>query len=131
MIKKIFKLIHDLKIFFLSFIIVWFLFILGLNPVSITKLIGTKIGSAVGFSVGVKENSFNKLALQLQEKEERLVEKEETLERIEAELKKRSSFRENKLVLIMILGIAILFILILLNYYFDYKKRKGDLKNNK
>ena len=131
MIKKIFKLIHDLKIFFLALIIVWFLFILGLNPVSITKLIGAKISSAVGFSVGVKENSFNKLALQLQEKEKRLVKKEETLERIEAELKKRNSLRENKLVLIMILGIVILFILILLNYYFDYKKRKSDLKNNK
>ena len=69
--------------------------------------------------------------MQLQEKEKRLVKKEETLERIEAELKKRNSLRENKLVLIMILGIVILFILILLNYYFDYKKRKSDLKNNK
>ena len=127
MIKKIIKLIYTLKIFLLSIIIVWFLFVLGLNPVGITKFVGSKIGSAIGISVGVQENSYNKLALQLQEKEEELAEKEENLDRIESEIVAKNNLFQNRLLLIVVFGITILFVLILLNYYFDHKRRKANL----
>ncbi|MCD4761351.1 hypothetical protein K8R32_00115 [bacterium] len=122
MIKKIIKFVHSLRVLFLSFIIVFFLFLLGLNPVDIGRFLGASFGSAVGMSVGVVENPFNKLALQLKEKEDNLFERELGLiEREQALIEERSG-KQERLLLFIAIGIIFLFFLILFNFYFDYKR---------
>jgi len=135
MLKSIIKIIHTLRVFFLAFILIYFLLILGINPVDVGKFIGAKFGSAVGMSISVPENPFNRLALQLKEKEERLVQKEQELNQKESELDSANNFSQNKLVFILMVGIIILFVLVLLNYYFDYRRKKKaknlEAKGNK
>lgn len=122
MIKKTVRKIHDLRIFFLAFILVSFLYNIGLGPVDISKIIGAKFSSAVGLSVGVPENPINTLARQLEEKEKRLAQKEEDLLKKEDDLKK--IIREDKTVKFLMIGIVVLFFLVMLNYFLDYKRRK-------
>ena len=124
MIKKVFKFIHALRIFFLCFIIVNFLFIAGLNPVDIGKFIGAKLGSAVGISTSVPENPYNKLAKDLRDKEDELDLREQEL--FEKEKALGSGGQKDFLVIAMGAGIIVLFTLVLLNYYLDYKRRKNE-----
>ena len=129
MLKKTFKFIHNLKFFFLGFIVVIFLLVIGLNPIDISKFIGAKLGAAVGMSISVPENPFNKLALQLKEKEERLDLREQVLFKKEQAL--QNSPNQDTLIIFIAIGIGILFILILANYYFDYRRRKSATMQNK
>lgn len=125
MIKLVFKFIHTLRVFFLSFIIIGFLFIAGMNPVDIGKFIGAKLGFAVGISTSVPENPFNKLASQLKEKEAELTIKEQELN-LKAEELKTGNQGQDILVMVLGIGIVILFALVLLNYYLDYRRRKNE-----
>ena len=125
MIKKAFKLIHALRVFFLCFIIVGSLYLIGLSPVSITKFIGAKLGSAVGVSTSVPENPFNKLASQLKEKEEALALKEQELN-LKAEELSSDNGGQDILIIVLGAGIVVLFGLVLLNYYLDYRRRKNE-----
>ncbi len=127
MLEKIITTIHKLKIFFFLFILISFLSVLGTNPLDLGKFIGAQIGSAVGIKVtaGVPANPFNTLALQLKEKEEKLAQKEVELNKKEGELNRIASL-QNKLILAMSIGIVVLFFLIILNYYLDYKRRQNE-----
>jgi hypothetical protein len=127
MIIRVFKFIHTLRIFFLCFIIVGFLYIIGLNPVSIAKFIGAKFGFAVGMSTSVPENSFNQLASQLKEKENALAQREKEL-KIRADELQKENDGNDFLVVALGAGIIVLFALVLLNYYLDYKRRKNEGK---
>ncbi|MEA3398256.1 MAG: hypothetical protein U9R06_00740 [Patescibacteria group bacterium] len=129
MVIKIFKFIHTLRVFFLVFIIVAFLFVLGINPVSISKFLGAKLGSAIGMSTSVPENPFNKLALQLKEKEEKLIQREQELDAREKELEPQN--KNEYLITALGLGIIVLFALVLLNYYLDYRRKKQAVKIRK
>jgi len=124
MLKKTAKQVHELRVYLFALIVVIFFFELGLSPIDITKFAGSKIGSAVGMSVGVAENPFNKLALQLEEKEKILEEKEIELNKKEAELNKESILDNDSLLLFSAGGILVLLVLILINFYLDYKRRK-------
>ncbi len=106
------------------FIIVSFLFVLGVNPVSVSKFFGAKLGAAVGMSTSVPENPFNKLASQLKEKENALSVREQELNEREKTLEPGQN--NNYLVTILGLGIVVLFALVLLNYYLDYKRRQRN-----
>ncbi len=121
--KKIIKLIHAARVYFLIFITISFFYYLGLNPVDVGKFIGAKMGSAVGMSVSVPENPFNRLALQLKEKEERLNQKEMELSEREKALREANRGQE-RLVIGLTVGIVILFGLVLFNYYLDYRRRQ-------
>ncbi len=97
------------------------------SPVEIFSYFRAQIGTTVGMSVGVAENPFNTLAKQLKEKELRLKEKEELLNAKEIELEEKKFSRAGEVILAIILAIIIIqFILILLNFYLDYKNRKRN-----
>jgi hypothetical protein len=125
MFKKMIKFIHAARVYFLLFITVSFFYYLGLNPVDVGCFIGAKMGSAVGMSVSVPENPFNRLALQLKEKEERLNQKEIELSEREKILREANRGQE-RLVIGLTVGIVILFGLIVLNYYLDYRRRSKE-----
>jgi len=89
------------------------------------KYFVAQVGSEIGVSVSVPPNPFNQLAQQLEEKEISLLEKEKELEQKEAELSEKNiSERENRfLFLILGGGILLVLILIILNFYLDYRKK--------
>jgi hypothetical protein len=122
MIKTFVKNMHRLRIFFLIYIIAGSLVIGNVNPIDIGKFIGAKFGSAVGMSVSVPENPFNKLAVQLKEKEADLAQKEQDLNAREQALNNHN----NPLMIVLVIGIGVLFVLILLNYYLDYRRRRQE-----
>lgn len=124
MIRRIIKTIHYLRVYFFAFILVGFFFYVGANPVSVGKFIGAKFSRAVGMSVSVPENPFNKLALQLKEKEDRLNNMESELNQREIEMAKNASSSQAKLIIGMGAGLILLFILIALNFYLDYRRRQ-------
>jgi hypothetical protein len=128
MIKRLFKLIHDLRIFLFAFIIVTTFYSVGLNPVDFGKYFTTKLTQAVGIgtSTTVSPNPFNTLASQLKQKEERLNKKEADLN---AQNFSFGSLSQRSLFFIMIFGIVILFFLILMNFYLDYRNVKKSKKS--
>lgn len=92
------------------------------NPPEILEYLLAQAGSGVGMSLSVPENPFNTLAQQLKEKETELEKREEDMLRI---LEKRE--RDSKIIFNLILGlITVLFTLLLLNFYFDYRARKNQ-----
>ncbi len=130
MLKRTAKQVHKLRVYLFALIVVIFFFELGLSPVDITKFVGSKVGLAVGMSVGVADNPFNKLAMQLDEKERKLEQKEEELSKREEALNKEIYSGNDILLLFSAGGIIVLFILISVNFYLDFK-RKNNGKNQK
>lgn len=127
MLKKTIKFIHTLRIFLLVFIVIAFFTVLGINPVNVSKFVGSKIGRAVGMSVSIPENPFNKLALQLKEKEAELDARERNLAGKELALNSTSGKQSNFIILALSIGIGILFILVVFNYYLDYRRKKKKM----
>ena len=96
------------------------------NPVTIGKYFIAQIGSSVGIMTSVPPNPFNTLAQQLKEKELALLDKERELAQEEAALGKKIDKElatQNKILLYLSIIGGILLILILFNFYFDYKRR--------
>ncbi len=125
MFHKIVKIWNYATIFIIAVMFTSVLNYLGTNPLEMCKFFGAEVGNAVGLSVGVAENPFNKLALQLEEKEDLLNAKENNLTNLENELRK-SSRTSNIILLIIVFVLFILFFLILFNYYLDYKRRQEE-----
>jgi hypothetical protein len=130
MLKRTTKLIHGLRLYLLLFILIIFLYQLGLNPVDLGRFIGAKLGSAVGMSVSVPPNPINKLALELRDREDELDNREQALNQRELDLASRPGLKSDLLTQFILVGIITLFILILLNYYLDYKRRKKSASKN-
>ena len=123
--KKIIKIITVSLLESLIIVLVFFWVSFGISPGSIVKYFVAQVGSEIGVSVSVPPNPFNQLAQQLEEKEISLLEKEKELDQKEAELSEKNiSERENRfLFLILGGGILLVLILIILNFYFDYRKK--------
>ena len=98
MLRKTTKTIHDLKIFFLVFILFSFLHTVGVNPFDATKYLGARFTSAVGMSssASVPPNPINSLALQLQEKESRLDQWESDLSKRETKIESSAYITNSK-----------------------------------
>ena len=122
MIKKTVKFIHSLRLYLLAVIIVGFFFVSGLNPVDISVFFGAKLGRAIGMSVGVPNNPFNKLALELKQKEVELDQREKDLIKQEEGLSGTGA-NDNLLIYGLGIGIFILFVLVGVNFYFDRRRR--------
>jgi len=123
MLKKLFKFIHDLKVFFLAIIFFSFLSMLGANPIDMIEFFSANLGKAVGVSTTVPENPFNSLAAQLKEKENKLALKENELKQREDSLSGINS-AQNRSILFIGIGVVVLFVLILINFIMDYKRKK-------
>lgn len=130
MLHKSVKFIHKLRVYFLLFSSFVFLAYLGLNPLSLGRFLGAEIGLAVGMNVGVAENPFNKLALELDNKENQLNKREQELKKQEEDLSAPNK-KQDRMIFLMAIGIWALFCLILFNYYLDYKRRKSIIKATK
>lgn len=121
------RLVQNIKIFLLAILTISALAMLGNNPISWAKLISAKIGLASDATTSwasVGENPYNSLAAQLRNKELTLEEREDLLNRKEAEILNANAGQKN-IVIIMAGGIMFLFCLILFNYYFDYRRKKN------
>lgn len=123
MFHKIFKFIHDLKVFFLAIIFLSFFNFLGANPLDIGKFFGAEFSHAVGMSVSIPENPFNKLAVQLKEKEMKLNERELMLNNRENEISSTDKL-QNRIIYAVGLGMVLLLILIVVNFFLDHKRRR-------
>lgn len=131
MLHKTISLIHKLRIYFLTVIIIGFFAAAGLNPVDVGVFFGAKIGSAIGMSTSVVENPFSRLALQLSEKEDRLNKLEKELNEKEKSLGEYNKIENQPLLFwLMASGIIVLFMLIALNYYLDWKRKRIKTSNN-
>lgn len=103
-----------------------FLFYLNINPADLGSFIGSRIGKAVTTTINkasVPENPINKLALELSNKEKELNYYEDFLNQREADIAKNSTLVDNKLLIFFSVIIGFLFLLIFLNFYFDYRRR--------
>lgn len=126
MFRKTFKFIHYLRVYFLVFILVSFLYQLGVSPIDLGRFVGARFGSAVGMNTSVPENPINRLAMQLKEKEDRLSALEADLNEREKALNDLDLEGQNKLLMAMAAGIAILFVLLVINFYLDYRRRRKE-----
>ena len=90
------------------------------NPVAIGQYLVAQVGSTLGITVSIPPNPFNMLAQQLAEKEKELGQKEATLE---AQTNEKQKSQNKILISIGALG-SILFALIALNFYFDWRRRR-------
>lgn len=126
MFHKIIKFIHDLRLFLFAVILVSFLYNIGIDPISLGRFIGAKLGQAVGVSTStsVPPNPFNTLARQLSEKEQLLNDKARLLT-MQAESESLKEIRRQRLLIYFLSsGVAVLFFLIMYNYYLDFKRKK-------
>lgn len=83
--------------------------------------------SSVGMSVAVSPNQYNTLALQLQEKDKQLTEKERELTAKELEIQNKENLQVMWQGWLILLVGSVLFFLIALNYYLDYRRRNQIL----
>ena len=97
------------------------------SPIVIGKYFIAQVGSAVGVTVGVAPNPFNTLAQQLKEKELALADREKELQQEEAAFGKKIDKKlatQNKIFLYLLIVGGILALLVLLNFYLDYRRRR-------
>ena len=137
--KKIFLLIF-LLILSVGILLFYYLFLLGneRDPVAILseqlkKETGTlvekeqlisdfinNVESGVNATAGVASNTYNLLALQLKNKELNLNDKERLIREQETGLNKSN----RGFFIIILMFVVVLFVLIVLNFYFDYRRYK-------
>ncbi len=105
----------------LAFLFIFSYYYFGVEPIEITSYLSAEVGAATGTQVSVPENPYNRLAQQLEEKEENLEEKEEALALMVQEQGQQSESILN-LIFVFIIG---LFIMVAANFYLDFKARKS------
>lgn len=131
MFKQIIRAVHYLRVYFLAFFLIALFYYIGQQPADFSRFVGANLSRAVGMSTSVPENQYNRLALQLSEKEKNLNVRESELEEREAQLKTSGYPLQIKLMGVMAGGIFLLFILISLNFYFDYRRKRKEKFINK
>jgi hypothetical protein len=120
------KFLFNLTIFLFFF----FLFLLGYSKIILriapTDLVSyslASLGSAVGVSVSVPPNPYNTIAVQLQDWQNKLIEKEKTLNQKELELRQKSVIQGEIISKLIVALLGIIFLLVLINFYLDFKFR--------
>lgn len=93
---------------------------LSLGP----KEFARELGAAVGASAGVLPNEYNTLAQSLLQKETEVNQKAAALAVREAAVMQQGSEKDTKLVFVVLSVGVLLLILILLNFYLDWRRRK-------
>ncbi len=110
---KIIRVLIILIVSCLVFSFYFFSYLLKTTPAVLLKYLLAQASPAVGVQIKVPENPYNTLAQQLKEKEITLQEREKILAQKEA------------LITSTVFSlIGFLFVLIILNFYFDWRHRK-------
>lgn len=133
MIKRTAKVIHDARIFFFTFILVTFLYQVGLNPIDFGKYVGLKVVNAtkMNVSAGVSPNQYSKVAMQLEIKEDRLNQREVTLGELEEKIVSNGIYGNRNLLFGLTFAIIALFVMMTTNFYFDLRRKKKIIKNSR
>ncbi len=115
----------NFKLFLIAVIIYGFLITWGANPAKLNYFIGSSpsLGQGVGISASVKPNPYNTLALQLKQKEEKLNQREQELKQKEQKLNNQV-FGQRIIIFSLMAAVALLFVLVLTNFYLDYKRNR-------
>lgn len=82
-----------------------------------------ELGVAVGASAGVLPNEYNTLAQALLKKEAEVNQKEAALSLREAAVLRQGREKETKLIFVVLSVGALLLVLILLNFYLDWRRK--------
>jgi len=94
------------------------------SPAAVIRYLAAQAQSAIGVNASVPANPINTLAKQLNERKEGILEKEKELDQreeiIQGQIRKE---QEKTLVYLLATGGVLLF-LIVLNFYFDYRRRR-------
>ncbi|MCK5416093.1 hypothetical protein KAI92_01545 [Candidatus Parcubacteria bacterium] len=133
MIKRTAKVIHDARIFFFTFILVAFLYQVGLNPIDFGKYVGLKVVGAakMNVSAGVSPNQYNKIAMQLEVKEDRLNQREVALGELEEKIVSNGIYGNRNLLFGLTFAIIALFMMMTTNFYFDLRRKKKIIMNSR
>lgn len=92
---------------------------LSLGPKEFTR----QLGAAVGASAGVLPNEYNTLAQSLLKKEAEVNQREAALAEREAAVMRQGNEKDTKLVFVVLSVGVLLLILILLNFYLDWRRK--------
>jgi len=103
---------------------------LKVGPTDLVSYSLASLGSSVGVSVSVPPNPYNTLAVQLEQWQKKLEEKEKILTQKEIELNQRTIFQGEIISKLVVALLIIIFLLILINFYLDFKFRIRFLKKN-
>jgi len=103
--------------------------VLKIRPTDLVYYSLASLGSSVGVSVSVPPNPYNTLVVQLEEWQKQLEEKEKLLTQKEIELNQKSIFQGEIISKLVFALLVIIFLLILINFYFDFKFRIKFLKS--
>lgn len=120
--KFLFNLTIFLFFFFL-FLLAYSKTVLKIAPTDLVFYSLASLGSSVGVSVSVSPNPYNTLAVQLQDWQNKLIEKEKTLNQKELELRQKSTIQGEIISKLIVALLGIIFLLVLINFYLDFKFR--------
>jgi beta-lactamase regulating signal transducer with metallopeptidase domain len=126
MLRLLKKIWRNSVVFFLATVFAFSLFTLFLNPLQPVFFLGEKLkaASSVSNSASVPSNPISKLALQLNEKEKELSVKEKSLDDRALAIERENSVWKNRLLLGILVALIALFVLMLVNFYFDSRRAK-------
>lgn len=126
MFRLLKKIIRNLAVFFLAVVFSFCLFFLFLHPLRPIFFLGEGLNAAsnISNSASVPPNPINKLALQLNEKERELTAKEQALDDRALAIERENSVWKNRLLLGILFSLIALFVLMLVNFYFDSRRAK-------
>jgi hypothetical protein len=125
--KFLFNLTIILFFFFL-FLLGYSKIVLKIAPTDLVFYSLASLGSSIGVSVSVPPNYYNTLAVQLQEWQNKLTEKEKILNQKELELRQKSVIEGEIISKLILALLIIIFLLVLINFYLDFKFRVKFLK---
>lgn len=102
------------------------LFMMFLNPLRPVFFLGERMSAATSISnsASVPLNPINRLAMQLEEKEKQLSEKERFLDDRALAMERENSVWRNRVTLATLIGLILIFCLVLANFYFDSRRAK-------
>lgn len=106
---------------FLSLVFVWGVGSGDFDFVVVGKYFLAQAGSAIGVTASVPPNPFNTLAQQLKEKEDGLELKEKALN------EREKAMEQGNMNYIVYGSLGVLSLLVMANFYLDYKRRNSDL----
>ena len=94
------------------------------SPAAVIRYLAAQAQSAIGVNASVPANPINTLAKQLNERKEGIVEKEKELEQREEIIQGQISKEQEKTLVYLLATGGVLLFLIVLNFYFDYRRRR-------